>query len=193
MNLEALFARLGGIRGVAGDKLTPVNEGELVAYEKQLGTRLPEAYRRFLATYGASEFNGASPDNPYIMFRPLEPLPPHISQSGRGVLDAFFGGARDEHDSFNLGVRTRFFAGRMPESLIPIGHDGGAGQICLGVKGAEAGKVYYWDEQNEPLDEEDYLADYGVPRPPEALFRNVHLIANSFEDFLERLEVAEAN
>jgi SMI1 / KNR4 family (SUKH-1) len=77
----------------------------------------------------------------------------------------------------------------MPETIIPIGDDGIAGQICLGIKGAEAGKVYYWDQQNEPLDEEDYLEDYGEPRPPEAMFQNVHLIAESFEDFLRRLEV----
>ena len=189
MDMQALFARLGGVRGVGGGKLTPVTEAEIAAFEEQLGVRLPEAYRQFLATYGACEFNGTSPDNPYIVFRSLTPLPPHITKTDKALFDAFFGGARDEHDSYNLGVRTRFFAGRMPESIIPIGHDGGAGQICLGIKGTEAGKVYYWDQQNEPLDEEDYLEDYGEPRPPEAMFQNVHLIAESFEDFLRRLEV----
>ena len=44
---------------------------------------------------------------------------------------------------------------------------------------------------NQLLDEEEYLEDYGVPRPPEAMFQNVHLIAESFEDFLNRLEVSE--
>jgi hypothetical protein len=184
---QTLFARLGGISGIGGEKLHPMGEAEIAAFEEELGIRLPDAYRRFLATYGASTFNGASPDNPYILFRPLKPLPPQF-QSGKGLFHAFYGQERDGHDAFSLRVRTRFFSGRMPESIIPIGDDGMGGQICLGVKGAEAGRIYYWDQQREPLDEQDYLADFGHPRPPGAAFQNVHLIAESFEDFLQRLE-----
>lgn len=189
MDMQSLFAQLGGIRPVVGDRFSPMTEGEIAAVEKQLGVRLPEAYRKFLATYGASSFKGASPDNPWIVFRSLTPLPPNISKTGKGLFDAFYGGEKDERDPYSLWVRTRFFAGRMPDSIIPIGDDGGAGQICLGIRGAEARKVYYWDQASEPLDEEDYLGDYGEPRPPEAMFQNVHQIAESFEDFLRRLEV----
>src|SRR6266516_3087817 len=131
--MEALFARLGGIKGVGGNQLTPMTEAEIAAVEEQLGVRLPEAYRKFLATYGASTFNGASPDNPYIVFRSLKPLPPHITKSDKALFDAFYGGAKDEHDGYSLRVRNRFFSGRMPESIIPIGDDLGAGLICLGI------------------------------------------------------------
>jgi hypothetical protein len=165
-----------------------MTETEIAAFEKEIGVHLPEIYRQFLASYGASTFNGSSPDNLYILFRPLKPLPDHF-KSGKGLFEAFYGAERDANDGYSLRVRTRFFSGRMPESIIPIGDDGGAGQICLGIKGSEAGKVYYWDQQYEPLDEDDYLEDYGKPRPPEAMFQNVHLIAESFEDFLRRLEV----
>jgi hypothetical protein len=189
MDMQALFARLGGIRPVGGDKIMPMTEAEIAAVEEELGSRLPAGYRKFLATYGASTFNGASPDNPYIVFCTLKPLPPHITKSDKALFNAFYGAERDAQDGNSLRVRIRFFKGRMPESIIPIGDDGGAGQICLGIKGAEAGKVYYWDQAHEPLDEEDYLEDYGEPRPPEAMFQNVHLIAESFEDFLRRLEV----
>ena len=188
MDVQSLFTRLGGIEGIGGDELNPVSQADIAAFENELGIRLPEGYRRFLATYGASTFNGASPDNPYILFRPLKPLPRQF-KSGKGLFHAFYGAERDAHDGFSLRVRQRFFAGRMPDSIIPIGDDGGAGLICLGIKGAEAGKVYYWDQGNEPLDEEDYLEDYGEPRPPEAMFQNVHQIAESFEDFLDRLEL----
>jgi hypothetical protein len=187
--MQELFARLGGIGPVGGGEFMPMTDDEIAAIEEQLGVRLPEAYRKFLATYGASAFRGASPDNPYIVFRSLTPLPSHITKTEKALFDAFYGRERHEHDTYSLRERTRVFSGRMPESIIPIGDDGGAGLICLGVKGAEAGKVYYWDQQNEPLDEEDYLEDYGEPRPPEAMFQNVHLIAESFEDFLQRLEV----
>jgi hypothetical protein len=189
MDMQSLFARLGGIKGVGGDKLKPMAMTEIAALEEQLGGRLPEVYRTFLATYGASTFNGSSPENPYIVFRSLKALPPHVTKSDKALFDSFYGGEDDEGDPHSLRVRAHFFKGRMPETMIPIGDDGGAGEICLGIKGTEAGKVYYWDQANEPLDKEDYLEDYGEPRPPEAMFQNVHLIAESFEDFLRRLEV----
>jgi hypothetical protein len=189
MAMQALFKRLGGIRPLVGDKFIPMAEFEIAAFEEQIGARLPEAYRHFLATYGSSTFNGISPDNPYIQFRPLNSLPSHVSVSGKGLFDAFYGGATDERDPYSLQVRTRFLSGRMPETMIPIGDDGGAGQICIGVKGEEAGKIYYWDQANEPVDEEDYLDDYGRPRPRQSFFQNVNQIAVSFEDFLRRLEV----
>jgi hypothetical protein len=75
----------------------------------------------------------------------------------------------------------------MPDTMIPIADDGGGNQICLGIKGKERGKVYYWDHHNE-WDEQDYLEDYGEPMPPEVKFQNVYLIAKSFEDFIQRLE-----
>jgi hypothetical protein len=71
--------------------------------------------------------------------------------------------------------------------MIPIAGDGGAGQICLGIKGDDLGKVFYWDMANEPLDEETYLEDYGEPMPAEAKRQNVHLVADSFDEFLDQL------
>jgi hypothetical protein len=190
MDMQQLFDRLGGIEPIDGGEFTPVSESEIVAIEDGLGVRLPEPYRTFLATYGASMFGGASPDNPYIEFRWLASMPPQF-QGVNGLLACFYGAERHEHDMLGLRTRIRYYSGRMPESIIPIGDSWGS-QICLGVKGAEAGKVYFWDEQNEPQDEEDYLEDFGEPRPPGAMFQNVHLIADSFEDFLRRLEVAES-
>src|SRR5260370_32382069 len=118
-----------------------MSEAEIAALEEEIGVRLPEAYRQFLATYGASTFNGASQDNPYILFSRLKALPPQF-KSGKGMFDAFYGAERVAHDGYSLRVRTHFFARRMPETIIPIGDDGGAGQICLGIKGHEAGKIY---------------------------------------------------
>jgi len=80
--------------------------------------------------------------------------------------------------------------GRMPSTIIPIADDGGGNQICIGIKGGEQGKIYYWDHNNE-WDEEDYLLDHGRPMPPEVKFQNVHLIASSFVDFISRLETLE--
>jgi hypothetical protein len=187
--MQALLNRLGGIKGIGGERLAPMPEADIVAFETELGIRLPEEYRRFLATYGASAFNGASPDNPYILFRPLTPLPARF-KSGKGSLDALYGGQKDEHDPYSVRVRAHFFSGRMPKNIIPIGDDGIAGQICLGIRGPETGKVYYWDQQDEPPDEQDYLVDHARTRPPGMIYQNVFLIAESFGDFLQRLEVS---
>lgn len=181
------FAHLGGIKGIGGEALRPMSESELSLIEDELGVPLPEDYRSFLATYGGSTFCGRSPDSPFILIRPLQQLPQNFS-SGQVMVDALYGCKRRDHDGYSLSVRIRFFAGRMPESIIPIGDDGGWGQICLGIRGKESGKVYYWYQADEPLDEETYLEDYGHQRPPEAMFQNVYQIAESFTDFLERLE-----
>ena len=191
MDLQALISRLGGIRPVATDHFHPMPESEILALEKELQVRFPKAYRDFIAQYGASAFNGASPDNPYVEFRTLTPLPENYD-SGKVIFAALYGAETDSQDGYSLRARTQFYAGRMPDAMIPIGDSWGS-QICLGIKGDEFGKVYFWDEQNEPLDEASYLQDYGTPRPAEAVFQNVYLVANSFDDFLQKLELAEGS
>ena len=191
MKIQQVITRLGGIVGVGGTALHPMPESEIAALELEIGIQLPEPYRRFLGMYGASSFRGLSVDNPWIVFRSLTRLPPNISSTGAGLFEAFYGAERDAHDAYSLRVRNRMLKGRIPESIFAIGDDGGAGYICIGISGHENTKVYYWDQSNESLDEEDYLKDYGEPRPPEMLFQNVYLIGESFEDFIERLEIRE--
>ena len=189
---ETVFERLGGVRPAVGDGLSPMSKEEIKSVESFIDARLPLLYREFLATFGACTFNGTSPDNPHLVFRSSTGFPEHVSDDDCGLFDAFYGAKQDEHDPYSLAVRIRFFMHRMPKSIIPIGDDGGAGQICIGIHGNELGKVYYWDQANEPLGEEDYLDDFGVPRPEEAMFDNVYLIAESFEDFIKRLEPMDA-
>lgn len=188
MDMHELFSRLGGIRPVRGRVFDPMPELEILSIENYLGCDLPEAYRTFLALFGATTLVGTSPDNPFVEFFSLTPLPVHISSNGNGLFDAFYGRPVDEQDAYGLSVRMRFYVGRMPNSIIPIGDDGGAGQICLAIKGREVGRIFYWDQKNEPLSEEDYLEDFGEPRPASAIFQNIYLVAMSFEDFLQHLE-----
>jgi hypothetical protein len=185
VDMQALFARLGGIRPVVGDKFISMTDAEVEAVEAHLGVGFPEAYRDFLTTYGASAFRE------YLDYRPFKDFPPELSSSGRGHFSLFYGSEDPAHEGYGLWRRMRFFSGRIPDSLIPIADNGMGDQICLGIRGNEAGKIYLWDLQNEPLDEGAYLTDYGEPRPPEAMFQNIHLIAESFGDFLNRLEVSE--
>jgi hypothetical protein len=183
--IEQRLTLLGGVL-----PRDPMPEDELIEIEDYLGDTLPLDYRGFVKTYGAADFNKL------VEFALLEKQPSHpvsnvlgfaVPRYDRAPFSHFYGSRSGNH---SLARAIEALKGRMPETLIPIADDGGGNQICLGIKGQERGKVYYWDHNNE-WDEEDFLEDYGTPMPPEVKFQNVYLAANSFEDFIDRLEVLE--
>jgi hypothetical protein len=183
--IETKIHQLGGITPI-GDAFLPVEEKEICALEKYLGVTLPEDYRDFVTSFGAAMFNecvefqllGAHP----VYSVQSSPLPiPHYA---KGPFAAFYGANEDPFRPLAKALKT--YEGRMPDTLIPIGDDGGGNQICLGIKGDERGKIYYWDHHNE-WDEDDYLEEHGESMPSELQFQNVYLIANSFEDFIVQL------
>jgi SMI1-KNR4 cell-wall len=154
--------------------------------EDEIQSSIPAAYSSLLKQYGASTFKGRSENNPYVYFRSKALLPRHISANGLALFDFFYGSTQQTGPS-GLRQQINFFRGRIPETMIPIAGNGGAGQICLGIKGNDLGKVFYWDMANEPLDEETYLEDYGEPMPDDAKRQNVYLIADSYNEFLDQL------
>ncbi len=180
-SIEDNIKRLGGIYHPKQEKLIPMPEEEINELERSLGTRLPESYRRFLLTYGRCAFEGDTD------FKALEPLQPYIDDDPQGHFVSFFG-ARSE-GSAGLAFMADGLRDRMPETIIPIGHDGMSSKICIGIAGPQRGKIYFWDIEDE-WDEEDYTSE-GLPVPPDLKFQNVHLIANSFEEFLDQLYVRE--
>ncbi len=179
-NIEEKFQLLGGIVPI-GESFLPVTEEELGSLEMTLQNRLPHDYRGFLATYGASMFAE------YIDFQPVQNLPKSISDTGKGHISSFYGGAQDPYQPLEKAIAT--YRDRMPDSVIPIADDCG-NKICLGIKGKEQGKIYYWDHGNE-WDEQDYVEEHGAPMPPELKFQNLFLIADSFQDFVQRLEPSD--
>jgi hypothetical protein len=182
--IETRFPLLGGI--AAHD---PMTEKELRAIEKNLGEGLPEDFREFSQTYGAASFGEL------VEFQLMEAHPVHavqgaltpIPQYEKAPFSHFYGSTKGNQ---SLARKIEIYKERMPDKIIPIADDGGGNQICLGIKGKERGKVYYWDHHNDP-NEEEYLEDYGKPMPPEVKFQNVYLIAESFEGFIRRLEKHE--
>lgn len=192
MSFEEICTRLGGLRSAIGKKLgneiVPMSEVEINDIESLIRCRLPEYYRSVLPILGGATFDGGPDDSLTLVFSSATPLPPYISEIGTDVFSGFYGSVNQGNGGFSLLERIQYWLGRLPDSLIPIGDDFGAGLVCIGIRDCYVGKIYYWDQRNEPLDEEDYLADYGAPRPPEAMYQNVHLIADSFEEFLNRLQ-----
>lgn len=179
--IEENIERLGGLRPPGGGPVVPMPEEEVAVLERMLGARLPESFRRFLTTYGMCSFRG------YTDFTTAEPLPSDFSSDGSGHFDCFFGAASS--DSYSIADVVAGLRDRLPDVLVPIGDTGFLDKICLGIAGTQRGKVYYWDASEEMCDE-DYSGQ-GLPVPPDLKFRNVHLIADSFEAFLDQMYVVE--
>ncbi len=179
--IEENVQRLGGFNLKHAGPPVPMTEQEVAGLERSLGVRLPENYRRFLLTYEMETFNG------YIDFETLAPPRPWLSQETGWHFVRFFGDASKRHYSIASNIDSH--RDRMLETLIPIGTDGFGNHICLGIAGPERGKIYFWDHEDE-WDEDEYILQ-GKPVPPDLKFQNVHLIANSFEEFLDQMYVVE--
>jgi hypothetical protein len=91
--------------------------------------------------------------------------------------DGFYGSSKEK---YSLATAIKVDKGAIPDTMIPIGHDGGPNQICLGVKGEDRDKVYFWDNDMS-------WAAKSFQRKPDARYKNVYLVAESFEDFICRL------
>jgi len=182
MDFHTIFLDLGGVKPVVGADFAPFNQDELREFEQLAGGELPSDYQQYLVKFGAAAFRQR------VRFKPIQPLPPHVSHSGTDFIDAFYGKEPPDRDAYSLLVRFQFYQGRMPSTVIPIGDNGCGNQICIGVAGEEAGKLFYWD-RNDDFDVEEYLEDNEAPVPNELLFQNVHFIAASFRSFLQSLTV----
>ncbi len=178
------FVRIGGVRPVVGDAFIPLIPDEVDSLEARLSSRLPESYREFLLAYGAVGFNE------YIDYRPVVDFPSSMTSTGTGHLSLLYGSESSEHEGYGLLTRMDYFAGRIPSWMLPIGDNGMVDQICLAISGKQAGKVFFWDQEDEPQDDDEYFEDYGTPMPSELKLRNVYLIAESFTDFMRRCFVS---
>lgn len=152
---------------------TPLSEGEIAAFEKEIGNGLPHDYRAFLQTVnggwvgGALLISGSTANG-----EPIDTYLHHI------------GGLRAEPhmDLRNQRATYQDWLARIPRDLIWIMDDSGGNAICLGVAGDARGKVYFWDHELEPdLDETDGTIE-GMG--------NITLIAHSFETFFAGLQLA---
>ncbi|MBS1998652.1 MAG: SMI1/KNR4 family protein [Cyanobacteria bacterium SZAS LIN-2] len=82
-------------------------------------------------------------------------------------------------DDDDILERAAERAGRLPKDFVAVGCDGGGNEICIDCGSGEGyGKVYFWDHEKE--------ADETQGLTPESA-GNVHLIADSFDQFISRL------
>jgi hypothetical protein len=182
MNYHAIFHSLGDVKPVVRGEFLPLDRDDLQAVEELAGGVLPEDYRAYLAQFGAAAFRRR------VRFTPTPPLPKRVSRSGTDFIDAFYGKEPPGRDMYSLLVRVNFYRGRMPSTIIAIGDNGCGNQICIGVAGEAAGKLFYWD-RNDEFDVDEYLEENDGPVPDDLLFQNVYPVAASFADFLRSLAV----
>src|SRR5262249_35624504 len=110
-----------GIQPMAGTAFQPFTPEEITRLENALGVRLPEDYRQFLLAFGGSMFSAevnCTPAAELLYFGWFCQFP-ELLQAIDGLDEV------------------------LPETIIPIGEDGGGNTFCLGVKGADVGKVYF--------------------------------------------------
>ncbi len=138
-----------------------LSEQDIAEAEEELGLSLPVQYRDFL-----SKHNGGHPEPNAF---PIENNP----SDDHGLVHYFL--CVKENDVYNLVDWVKRFHDRIPSGFLPIAVDPGGNLICLSTIGKNAGKVYFWDHEEEAREGE-------VPG-----YDNVYFIANSFSEFLGSL------
>lgn len=139
---------------------SPTNLDEIEKFEELIQAKLPEDYKQFLLKH-----NGGHP----IMdcYKLIEPINERNKEAG---IDWFF--ALYDGDVSNIIKKFNNYKDELPDTLLPIAYDSG-GVTCLGIKGEDYGKVYYWTTNYSIWKKEDL--DY------------LYLASNSFKEFINGL------
>jgi len=149
------------------DSHEPLDEKQIADLERKIGYGLPEEYRAFLKKHnggyaeGENAFRYKHERGPYTDSR-INHLFPVTNE---------FGSLAEQYLRFSR-------EGRIPKKLLPFANDAFGNLICISLAGKDRGAVYFWDHENEP--------DEG-----EKEFHNIHLIADTFAEFVSGLVAPE--
>lgn len=163
------------IQPMNSDAYGPVPESELQQLESEVGGRLPEDYRWFLARYGQSLFENAVAS---------------AASSDLGALPfAFFHGSNESGN----GVLTNYmtYKGHFPREIIPIGEDGLGNLFLLAATGRNAGNVYYWDHGVGWEGGAEEYRSRGQTVPDSVKYKCLEQVAPTFTDFVFGLQREE--
>ena len=136
----------------------PCTEEQIVAYEDQIGTRLPEEYRRFLLTYNGVDFS----ENPAF------PLADSWDDDDYGEVYVLYGLPKEASENDLREEQLGYdFQYRVPKNIIAIGRNFATSRIAISLSRSDRGKVYYW-QPGAPW-------EYDEDAPPRAVFlRDAH-------------------
>ena len=139
----------------------------IAEFEARRGVLLPAEYKAFLL-----KSNGGRP-TPDVFEVP--------GWHGRSNELDFFYGIHEAEKVDRLDWACDVYDERIPGDLIPIANDANGNAICIGWKGKRAGKIYFWDHEDELDGHGGFRQDY----------RNVFLVADSLQEFLDGLMTSE--
>ena len=147
-------------------KVQPPSQGQVEAFEAEIGTTLPDDYRRFLLRCNGGKVDWYQFEGPTPEGRSWTAILSHV------------GGLREEPD-LSLRCARSCYQGhqlQIPRTLLWIMGDPGGNAICIGLTGKYRGRVYFWihDEQPDPQEWDGEVETAG----------NVILLANSFAEFV---------
>lgn len=133
---------------------------DLLNLESSLGVALPDDYRRFLLQH-----NGG---RPYPKAFPL----PNNPRDSHAFIERLF--CVSTGNMYDIQKNADLMKGRLPAELLPIAEDPGGNLICIAVLGENRGKIYFWEHEEEFIDQ--------APS-----FENIYFVANNFDDLLNSL------
>lgn len=148
------------------DSHPAVSSADLEKVERAIGRKFPEAYKKFVLKY-----NGGRP----------EPSEFQVTWDGQDWADGWETNSVAWFVSFHKGGLTDFldyydtFKSRIPRDMAPIAHDPGGNLVLLAIDGPDSGKVYFWMQDYEAVDD----------TPPDR--SNIGFIAQGFDQFLDLL------
>jgi len=141
----------------------PFAQEALEKIESHHKAKLPTVYRHFLETYGYSSFDVAT----IVRFGPE---------------DQFAFGVND-FSSKEMLLNFEVLDEVLPKQVVPFGHDSFGNSACISLRSDTYGKVYWYDHNQVPSIHD--VAD------DEEHFKCLVLMAESFEAWIEKLEVNE--
>jgi hypothetical protein len=158
-----------GIEPLGSDVFEPFSDPEVATIERTIGAILPEHYKRLLLQFGRSMFSNEVNCTPS-----QKPL--------------YFGAFLGFSDLLNA---IEYLKETLPETIIPIGDDSGDIVFCLGVGGADVGKVYIHNQGWGWHADAQRYTERGEPIPADIRYQTVEKIAPSFEEFINNMEKTE--
>lgn len=141
--------------------LEPISKETLLSLEQKFNFTFPNDYKEFLLKY-----NGGIPSHQYF-----STMDGKIEE----ILSRFFPVSSNDKDNVVDEIEGITLSGQLPSDLIPIAITlGEDDRVVLAINGKNYGKVFHW-AWSEENDNHNASYDY------------VHLVADSFDSFLEKL------
>jgi hypothetical protein len=123
------------------DRAAPASAEELAQFEAELGTSLPDDYRRFLVACNGGHVGGA------LWFYGSA----NGNAEARAGIHHVFGFRREPCYSLRqrrAGLQLEDL--RIPLDLLPVMDDPLGNKLCIGLTVPHRGRVFFWDHENEP-------------------------------------------